>query len=337
MRRPLKKLVTLVYLAAATLVFLEVGVRLWGYSEPHIFDPIYMPFERTMDIPYVHKPNLVNARARGLAVINTDTLGLRSKASGAIYGSKKPNEYRIAIVGDSVTFGEGVPRTEDTYCQILEDLLNQQHKALTVRVFNYGATAYSVKQMAATLPYRMLEIEPDLVLMAIIPDDLNLGRAPGIVSAGYVVDEKLSGILSPDSMARHMLRRVHLAYALRDIGFSLFNARDDMGERIAAGQLPESYSYIRKFKEIAERHRLPYSIVLLPRMRSGAWGRIPSQLTGDGIAHVDLSSLADEFTTVQYYASRFDRHASPAVHRRIGQVLARHILEHEMKLARVPG
>ena len=29
-----------------------------------------------------------------------------------------------------VTFGEGVPRTEDTFAQVLEDTLNQQQRAM---------------------------------------------------------------------------------------------------------------------------------------------------------------------------------------------------------------
>ncbi len=67
------------YLSLITFFILEIGVRLWGHSEPHIYDPIYRPFEQSEDIPYVHKPNLVQAHARGLAIINTDSLGLRGR------------------------------------------------------------------------------------------------------------------------------------------------------------------------------------------------------------------------------------------------------------------
>jgi lysophospholipase L1-like esterase len=81
-------------------------------------------------------------------VINTDSLGLRANTAGATYGIKRSNEYRIAIVGNSCTFGEGIARTEDIFAQVLEDTLNQQQQAVTVKVFNYGASAYSVKDMA---------------------------------------------------------------------------------------------------------------------------------------------------------------------------------------------
>src|SRR2546423_9966852 len=139
-RRLRRKLLFAAYLSLATLVLLEVAVRLSGYSEHHLCDPIYVSFPPAPEeIPYVHKPNLSHARARGLAIINTDSLGLRSKTVGETYPPRAPGEYRIALVGDSVTFGEGVVNTGDTLAQILEDKLNEGQTAYRVKVFNFGA------------------------------------------------------------------------------------------------------------------------------------------------------------------------------------------------------
>jgi hypothetical protein len=211
-------------------------------------------------------------------------------------------------------------------------MLNQKQKLLTVRVFNYGASAYSVKQMAAMLPFRMLDIEPDLVLMAIIPSDFNLARTPGIVSSGFIVDERWASILPPGSLARHVLRRIRLVYVLKEIDVSMFKPQVGAFKRHAWEEVLDAYSYVKKFRDIAEEHKLPYAIVLLPQLKTDAWGRIPSELASDGIAHVDLSFLGKEFTKEQYWASRFDAHPSPAVHRRIGQELAQDILERVMKM-----
>jgi hypothetical protein len=63
-RRLLRKLVAAASLALVILVALELTVRIWGYSERHIYDPIYTSYERTAEIPSVHKPNLVQARYR---------------------------------------------------------------------------------------------------------------------------------------------------------------------------------------------------------------------------------------------------------------------------------
>jgi len=312
------------YLFLVTLPLLEIGVRMWGYAERYIYDPIYTSFEPTEDIPYIHKSNLIQARARGLAIINTDSLGLRSTTSGTVYGTKQPHEYRIAIVGDSFTFGEGVPRTEDTYPQVLEDTLNQQQNHSIVKVFNVGASAYSVKQMAATLQHRMLDIQPDLVVMAIIPPDLNLGRTPIIDREGYLIDQKFS-FLPLHSTVTQTLRGVHLMYVLRGIVLPWFSPPQYIDPHLSRGEIPDSYRYVQQFKETADRHRLPYVIVLIPRMEENPWGPLPDRLAQDATAYLDLSGLGKEFTKEQYMASQFDRHASAAVHRRIGASLAEYV------------
>lgn len=314
------------YLLLVTVPFLEIGVRIWGYSEHHIHDPIYTSFELSEDIPYIHKPNLMQARARGLVFINTDILGLRSNVSGMVYGIKQLHEYRIAIVGDSVTFGEGVPNTEETFTEVLENMLNQQQTLLTVKVFNFGVSAYSVKEMAAMLQHRIVDIQPDLVVMAIIPPDLNLDRTPTIDSAGYLVGQKIASLF--DSPVGEALRGIRLLYVLRDIGSGWSSPPQYIDPLLSRGEIPDSYRYIRQFKKTANHYGIFPMIALLPRMEEYAWGPLPDRLTQDSIRHLDLSYLSKEFTTEEYMASRFDRHPSPAVHRRIGEALALYV-EHQ--------
>jgi hypothetical protein len=328
-RRLLKKLLFALYLSVITLALLEIGVRLWGYSEHHICDPIYMSFSTAQEIPYIHKPNLSQARARGLSIINTDSMGLRSKTVGEQYGPRQANEYRIAIVGDSVTFGEGVEKTEDTFPQILEETLNRKQGAVKVKVFNFGASAYSVGVMAATLRHRMLEVEPNLVVMAIVPADFNLSRTPTVDAWGYLSDNKLSGFLSRDSRLRLVLRKFHLLYLLRDIIYSWLDNSKRAEDVIASGEVPDSYAYIREFKELAEQHNLPYSITLLPSLKS-RFGNVISQLHQDGISFVDLTTLRDKFSAEQFQASKFDTHPSALVHHSIGESLADYIIENHL-------
>lgn len=323
-RGPLRKLLGAVSILLITLIMLEVAVRIWGYSQRHMYDPIYPSRDRTIDIPYIHKPDLVEARARGLAVINTDSLGLRAKIAGALYGAKQPNEYRIAPIGDSYTFGEGVTRTENTHAQVLEDTLNRRQQAVAVKTLNFGASAYSVKQMVATLQSRTPDIQPDLVLMAIMPDDFNLAGTPVVDWRGYFVDRNSSFLLH-DLPVRAVFRNVHLTYGFREISSDWSFPSPDIGEMVSESEIPETYKYVRQFKKVAEEHGLSYVIVLLPRMRQRPWGRVSDELTRARIAYIALSSLQDEFTEEPYRASRFDPHPSAAVHHRIGEALADYV------------
>jgi hypothetical protein len=327
MRRLAKRLLFVVYLSAATFALLEVGVRVVGYSEHHLCEPIYARFEAAPDeIPYVHRPNLSGARGRGLSVVNTDSLGLRSIVAGESYGPRAAGEYRVAVVGDSVTFGEGVRDGRETFAKVLEGELNRRQTRARVRVFNFGASAYSVRVMEATLRRRMLAVEPNLVLLAIIPADFNLARTPGVDSYGYLSDDKLSGFLARDSRARIALRKLHALYLLRDVIYPLIDRSEKAEDVIAAGGVPESYSFVKAFAEDARRSGVDYRVVLLPSLNSD-FLPVVERLKGDGLSFVDLSPLADEFTPEQFRAGPFDRHPSAAVHRKIGEALADNVLE----------
>jgi len=291
-------------------------------------DPIYMPFPAAADIPYVHKPGLANARARGLAVINTDSLGLRAKISGATYGGRANDEYRIALVGDSVTFGEGVEKTEDTYPEVMEAALNQKQRVAKVRVFNFAASAYSVAVMSATLERRMLDVNPDLVLMAIIPNDFNLWRTPAVDAAGNLSADYPTGPLSRNSRIKPVLRQIHLLYIIKNVVYPYFDKREKAEELLAQGRLPDSYAYIKKFGSIAEQHQLAYRIVLLPSLSQ--FGKLDDQFQRDGISSIDLTGLRNEFTREQFRASRWDPHPSALAHKRIGESLAEYILANNL-------
>jgi GDSL-like Lipase/Acylhydrolase family len=179
MHRIGKALLYVFYLSLIILVCLEGLVRLWGYAEMYLYDPIYLPYARSPEIPFVLKPNLANARAHGNIRINTDELGLRSLTPGARIPPKGTHEYRLAFVGDSVTFGVGVA-TADTYPEVVQASLTRLQHRCPVKVFNFAVSSYSVKEMTATLQYRVPAVHPDLVVMGIIINDFDTGRTPGV-------------------------------------------------------------------------------------------------------------------------------------------------------------
>ncbi len=326
--KPGKIILYIIYLSITSLIVLEIAVRLWGYSDRYIYDPIYEHCPSCQDIPYIHKACLHNARARGLAVINTDSLGLRSHKTCAEYGPKKKGELRIAITGDSVTFGEGVPNTELTYAVQIQKILKIRCPDMKARVFNFGVSAYSVKQMAATAACRMPLIDPDIMIMTIIPEDLNLGRTGTIDRWGYTVHESGPGIASKDSRVKKILRNIHLTYLLRDIYYRYREAEKKPVETQGnMADIPKSYEYVKKFYSTAEAHHARAFVLLLPSLGQNFTAKFKNQLTEDHINFLDLSDLVDQFSPKEYMASPFDPHPSAAVHRAIAERTAAFLMQ----------
>ncbi len=325
----LKKVLYVLYLSLACILLLEICVRLWGYSDRYIYDPIYQAVPGSQDIPYFQKPCLENAKARGLAVINTDALGLRALKSCEKIGPKGPGELRIAIAGDSVTFGEGVPNTKDTYPVVLERILEAKLPNHKVRVFNFGVSAYSVKEMASILKEKILAIDPDIVIMAIIPHDFDLGRTGIVDKWGYTVHMDSHSLLCRNPTMRNFLRHFHLLYLLRD----LYHAYLERHKSIAGGgdvdeKVPASYRYIKKFADIAKKNGIQCIVVLLPCLDRKFSRELLSMFKKDHIQFLDISNLERRFTVRQFMASRFDAHPSAMVHKAIAQAIACFILGH---------
>src|SRR5436305_8319480 len=108
----------------------------------------------------------------------------------------------------------------------------------------------------------MLAVEPSLVLMAIVPTDFNLARTPAVDRWGYLTDNKLSGFLPRDSNIRLQLRKIHTLYLLRDIIYPQLDRSSKAEDILAAGTVPDSYSFVKEFKQTAEEQKLAYAVVL---------------------------------------------------------------------------
>jgi len=325
------------YVLLITFVLLEILVRIWGYSRMYFYDPIYMPYSKSAEIPYVMKPNLHHVRAHGMIWINTDSLGLRSAVPGQTYGPKQANEYRIAFVGDSVTFGVGV-KTNATYPEVVGKLLNHLQSHCKVTVFNFGVSSYSVKEMVATLKYRVPEINPDLVVMGIVIDDFDTGRTPQVDKWGYNTHGGASKLINRFPTVKLILRKIHLSYLIRDILTRTFMSKKIEYESIN-GKPPaivaHTFKYLEEFKKIAEKDGYKYVIVTLPSVEGNGnqFTYVIHKMKADHITYFDTSFITPLFTFKQFHASEYDWHPSAAVHHKIAAMLSDYILNNFLKTA----
>jgi lysophospholipase L1-like esterase len=116
---------------------------------------------------YRNQPNY-DAYAQGFIRVRTNALGYRGKA---ITPQKPPGTYRIAALGDSVTWGVGV-QEEHTYVRRLEDALNAApHAASRFEVINMGVIGYSLHQEVLFLQKYALRLSPDLVTIGFVAND----------------------------------------------------------------------------------------------------------------------------------------------------------------------
>lgn len=101
--------------------------------------------------------------------IETNSLGMRCHEPAAV---KDAGLVRIAVLGDSVTFGFSVP-VEDTYCSVLERELNAAEPpgGKHFEVLNFGVGGYSTRDEAVVLEAKALPLQPDLVIVGYFLND----------------------------------------------------------------------------------------------------------------------------------------------------------------------
>jgi hypothetical protein len=175
-----------------TYLMLEVGYRAYHYwtlpgrllqlvaaQLPANYDqpseaspnPQYLPDQHT---GYVYAPNFQGKRgAPWHSHWRTNSHGHVSKFE---YPRQKPRgEYRIAVVGDSMTANI---TNNVRWTEVLEEDLNASSKWRTriddkvTRVINFGVDGMGMVQFGAMVRHHVMGFEPDLIIVNFIADDI---------------------------------------------------------------------------------------------------------------------------------------------------------------------
>lgn len=156
------RLLLAVAILVAEFALIEVGLRLEGGSEAApAFQALFLQDPR---VGYRLKPGARTTYTT--AEFSTDIAingqGVRDNRD---IGPKAPNERRIVVLGDSLTFAIQVP-LEQTFCKLLEAKLTRADPAHVWRVINAGVQGYGAVQEWLFYRHVASAFQPDLVLVA---------------------------------------------------------------------------------------------------------------------------------------------------------------------------
>ena len=118
-----------------------------------------------------------------------------------IQQNRSPDRYRILILGDSFTMGNGVG-DEKTFCALLEKSLNTDHK---VEVLNGGVDSYTPILSYFQLTKDFASLKPDLVVLNLDISDL-IQEAAYRKKANYGPDGEIVGIAGRNKEAELSFR-----------------------------------------------------------------------------------------------------------------------------------
>lgn len=264
--------------------------------------------------------------------VRRNALGFRERKFAR---NKPPNVFRIAVIGDSFTFGQGVAEGE-RYTNLLEVELNREAGPYRFEVLNFGRPGAQTIDHIEILDRSALDSQPDFILLQWYVNDPQ-GKD------GYIGLKTTP--LFGSSTLKEALHHTSALYSVADIAWSSLQERfgwlesttDYMVRRFEDSNNVDSREaarLLREFIDLCRKNGKPLGIVLfpklLPELRTGyklafLHERVLGECTRVGIECVDLRAVFAEFTDARtLWASRFDNHPGPVANRIAADQLHRH-------------
>lgn len=154
---------TLVLLVAAAEAFVRMSYPAPdSYFKPDTKNQVFVS-SSVPGLVYDLNPNATSTRKDIEFRINSS--GFRDRD----YSTDAKNRFRVMALGDSITFGYGLP-VEDSYPKQLETYLRQSR--MQVDVINAGVSGYSPTEEVAFLQAKGLQFKPDVVILQLCVNDI---------------------------------------------------------------------------------------------------------------------------------------------------------------------
>lgn len=315
MNRVLKKLLVTTGVTGAVLA----GAELWLRTRvPHCG---VTPF-RVSEVPGLaseFRPGFTTLYKGFETSFNSD--GYR----GPEFPAREEGVLRVALVGDSFTYGTAVA-FEDTLGEQLERELAA--RGVPAQVLNFGVPGYGAQNVAAVVEHRALPLDPDVVLYVFYSNDVDPPSEWEEIPPDAVIDG-MYGFPLHSALAQWanvMVKRVALKLgrqlARRTPEYSRQSYTEGGGERVrdALGRMTAACADADvRFAMAVFPH--------LTRVDLNPFRPIDELALADaralGIEALDLvAAFPGETDLSGYWASVFDSHPSPEGHAKVARYLA---------------
>lgn len=237
------------------------------------------------------------------------------------FDSQKPaGRYRIAMLGDSFMFAQGV-EVEQRLSNLIEKQMNSSRH--NVEVLNFGVSGANTVEELQRLRRDVLPLKPDFVLLQWFVNDVE--------SSSGIPDPKAESFAT--KVKKFFLNHSVLYFAVVDVAH---RALDMMGKsyqetiisRVTdpnSREAREAQSALQEFLRECKLHGVPVGVVLVPdlsRVKNHDYlfallhRRVTETCVEEGVQCVDLLPvflpyLEDQSKFMRLWVNRFDAHMGP--------------------------
>lgn len=228
----------------------EVGVRAYV----NFFKPLYRP---SNIYGLYAEPNPGADVLRDGIRYKINSAGLRDYE----YRLEKPKDvYRIAVIGDSITWGYN--QLEDTYPKALERKLRGNFQDKKFEVINFGIESTGSQNHLELMKKRVLLYSPDLVILGYclndILDDVRNAQVPSIIKwitqrsylASFVLVKSISGLRIFRAKWGFMTHDKYYKQVLE-----LYNDKK---------KVPLTGAFLREMNDLSKHDEIKFVVIIFP-------------------------------------------------------------------------
>lgn len=228
------------------------------------------------------------------------------------YAETKPAAtYRIVVVGDSTTAGNGVPDLDQTYTKQLEHLLNTpETPGRHYEVLNMGVGGYHTRQEIETLRVKGLLYHPDLVLVTFCLNDFHL-HSDGGVHRKLLEQARRAQSAGEPAHARGLLPRSRLAFMLSH----RLNIAQTVHDHFYRQHILQGQTTVRAglalLSDLQQRYGFVAVVVILPAFTHAftAYAHTPIHeqvwQAAEGLPGLTVVDLLPRFASLDTHARKF--------------------------------
>ena len=311
------------------LVFMEAALRAFGYI-PHYLNAKAFEPSQVADMVYELRPSFEGLYAG--APISVSALGFRGRETADEIGRAT---LRIAVVGDSIAFGQGVRDGETLSAQLAARL--RSRLSTDVAVVNLGVPGYDTCQEYGMFRERAIPLKPQVALLIYVDNDTDY-PPPIQVRDGKIVSPDVRTGFVGDSMAA--LRKSSAAYNFLWSRWQVVKSQPitiDEYRKMLARKFNDanpgwrrSRGCLHSFVELAKERSIRVTVIPFPTLRGFKENPYPFEgyvrtvceaARAEGAACVDVVPVL-QHPTYPLRVSSVDPHPPAEVYRRIAEFLA---------------
>lgn len=256
---------------------------------------------------------------RWLKTVDKNSWGFRERE----FDLRNPlGVYRIAIIGDSITYGQGI-EVEQRFSNVLERQLNNHEGKRKYEVLNFGRNGAETVDEVQFLLHPVLNTKPDFVLLQWYQNDVEGHDKNGRPSfQGLVPSPSLQSLFQANSVVFYLLNEQWITLQSR-LGW-VQSYKEYMLARFTDPNSPSSVaakSELQKFIDICKQHGIPLGMVLFTHEVELGFlaDRVLALCQREAIPCLDLRETFAEHKPD--WASRLDPHPGPSANRLVADRL----------------